>query len=224
MRRELLETLHNYFVSIPERTEQESDILRQIEERLEFFPITHVSRDDLKSKGFDVSGVSDDDMRNLAQKMCEDYLTQLFWESLEILAEEGIEIPRKERCPLCMEYDIDDVTELGSYSCNHCGVRWSDSYVLVEHPDDTSGFEHSDIGYPSYNREDNGARYVREYDYLYSFNKYPQDNQYFVPVMWPDSQRYFELPDNLRELCEEIDTGKAFEDFGAGAIWVPLCL
>ena len=33
-----------------------------------------------------------------------------------------------------------------------------DLYVLVEFPDDTSYFEENDIGYPSFNSEDNGAR------------------------------------------------------------------
>ena len=33
-------------------------------------------------------------------------------------------------------------------------------YVLVEFPDDASYFEENDIGYSSFESEDNGARYV----------------------------------------------------------------
>lgn len=224
MRRDLLETLHNYFVSISEKTEQESDILRQIEERLEFFPITHVSRDDLKSKGFDVSNVSDAEMEKLAQKMSDDYLTQLFWESMEILAEAGMKFPRLPFCPKCESHDYELNVETGENVCMTCETRWSDIYVLVQHPEDSSYFEQEEIGYPCFNSEDNGARYVPEYEYILQFQKSPEPNAYFQPVMWPDSQEYFELPDNLRELCENIETGQAFEDFGSGAIWVPLCL
>ena len=34
------------------------------------FPITSVHRDDLEGKGFDVKKISDNDMQNLAKKMC----------------------------------------------------------------------------------------------------------------------------------------------------------
>ncbi len=53
----------------------------------EYFPITAVSREDLETKGFDTSGVSDEQMENLASRMADDYCEQLFWISLEILAE-----------------------------------------------------------------------------------------------------------------------------------------
>ena len=52
-----------------------------------FFPITSVSREDLEEKGFDTSEVSDDTMRILASKLADDYCEQLFWPSLEIIAE-----------------------------------------------------------------------------------------------------------------------------------------
>lgn len=60
----------------------------------EYFPITSVSREDLEERGFDTSGVSDAKMERLASKMADDYLEQLFWTSLDILAElQGI--PRR---------------------------------------------------------------------------------------------------------------------------------
>ncbi len=53
----------------------------------EYFPITSVSREDLKAKGFDTSKVSDAEMERLASKMADDYCEQMFWISLDILAE-----------------------------------------------------------------------------------------------------------------------------------------
>ena len=60
------------------------------------FSISRLSREDLEEKGFDTSDVDDDTMQRLADKLGEDYCEQLFWDSLEIIAEEGFNIPRKE--------------------------------------------------------------------------------------------------------------------------------
>lgn len=60
----------------------------------EFFKITSISRDDLASKGFDITNISDITMKRLASKMADDYFNQLFWISMEIIAEEGFNIPR----------------------------------------------------------------------------------------------------------------------------------
>ena len=54
----------------------------------ESFVITSVSRSDLEGIGFDTSKVSDAQMERLAEKMAEDYVNQMFWISLEILAED----------------------------------------------------------------------------------------------------------------------------------------
>jgi len=59
------------------------------------FPITSVSREDLEALGFDTSNVSDDTMERLASKLADDYCEQLFWSSLEILAENHFNIPKK---------------------------------------------------------------------------------------------------------------------------------
>ena len=53
-----------------------------------FFYITSVHRDDLEALGFDVSEVTDTQMKKLAKQMSDDYCNQLFHTSLEILAEE----------------------------------------------------------------------------------------------------------------------------------------
>ncbi|MDR1202692.1 MAG: hypothetical protein LBL58_13850 [Tannerellaceae bacterium] len=59
-----------------------------------FFKITSVSRDDLKEIGFDVSKVDDEVMVRLARRLADDYCEQLFWGSLEIIAEDYCKIPR----------------------------------------------------------------------------------------------------------------------------------
>lgn len=60
----------------------------------EYFEITSVSREDLEDVGFDTSNVTDEQMERLAQKMADDYLEQLFWSSMEIIAEDVIGIPK----------------------------------------------------------------------------------------------------------------------------------
>ena len=60
----------------------------------ESFIITEVSRGDLEGIGFDTSEISDETMERLARKLGDDYCEQLFWTSLEIIAE-YLEIPKK---------------------------------------------------------------------------------------------------------------------------------
>ena len=66
-----------------------------MEEKKTFFPITSVSRDDLETLGFDTSNVTDSTMEYLAKKMADDYLEQMYWISLRIIAE-YLEIPQKD--------------------------------------------------------------------------------------------------------------------------------
>lgn len=61
----------------------------------ESFVITSVSRGDLEALGYDTSEVSDEQMEYLARKMADDYCEQLFWTSLDILAE-CLEIPKEQ--------------------------------------------------------------------------------------------------------------------------------
>lgn len=44
-------------------------------------------------------------------------------------------------------------------------------YVQVKFPDNTSYFEDNDIGYPSFESEDNGARYVPYEEYVRHYGK-----------------------------------------------------
>ena len=64
-------------------------------ERNGYFEITSVHRDDLEAAGFDSSNVSDETMELLAKKMANDYLEQLYWTSLSIIAEDCLGIPKK---------------------------------------------------------------------------------------------------------------------------------
>lgn len=61
----------------------------------EFFEITSVSRDDLEAAGFDSSKVDDSTMEILAKRMADDYLEQLYWISLKVMAD-YMDIPKKE--------------------------------------------------------------------------------------------------------------------------------
>lgn len=61
----------------------------------ESFSISRLSREDLEEKGFDASDVDDKTMQRLADKLGDDYCEQLFWISLEIIAE-SMGIPRRE--------------------------------------------------------------------------------------------------------------------------------
>lgn len=59
----------------------------------EWFNITNVHRDDLIKAGFDGDAVDDATMERLASKMCDDYVEQLFWEHMGIIAE-SLSIPK----------------------------------------------------------------------------------------------------------------------------------
>lgn len=60
------------------------------------FVISRVSREDLEAIGFDTLNVSDSTMERLASRLGDDYCDQLFWISLDIMAE-YFEIPRKKQ-------------------------------------------------------------------------------------------------------------------------------
>lgn len=233
MKHTLIEELHLYFSNIGSPTEEEKSLLIQLTGELPYFKVTSVHRDDLRMEGFDASGVSDADMEELAKSLGKDYVNQLFWGSLKIIAGDIMNIPidKNASCPKCMIKDIgyDDCSR--QYTCKTCGQQWSDIYVLVEFPDDSSFFENNDIGYPCFNSKDNGARYVLEHDYLNHFQKEPPENAYFRPVQWPESQEYTqekedenEPDDSILALCELITDEETLEKFGSGAIWVPLCM
>jgi hypothetical protein len=127
-----------------------------------------------------------------------------------------------EVCPKCGSSAIRYDLHANLFHCDECGQTWSDKqYVLVEYPEDASYFEQQEIGYPSWESQDNGARYVPQYDYIRQSGKSPDPAHCYRPVCWPDSQRYFEEtgPDAH---CELIQDEAALEKFGSSALWVPL--
>ena len=54
----------------------------------EFFEVTSISRGDLKALGFKTENITDGEMQRLASKMADDYLEQMYWTSMKILAED----------------------------------------------------------------------------------------------------------------------------------------
>ena len=223
----LLDDIKAYFDAKEKRTEQERQLRQRLSER--YFPITSVHRNDLQGIGFDVDRISDDDMKRLARKMADDYCEQLFWSSMETIAGDILGLPKKEVpvCPVCESEDL-RVETSGLHHCNQCGQIWNDNlYVLVEFPEDTTSFEEEGIGYPAWNSEDNGARYVPEYDYIRHLHKTPTENSYYKPLRWPESQLYLspdEPNESIDALSEPINDEKGIADFGEQAIWVPLCI
>lgn len=230
MNRELIEDLHQYFEQKTKPTSDENYLLTRLTGELPYFPVSSVCREDLESKGFDVSDVTDSQMKELAAKLDDGYREQLFWTSMETIAEDRLEIPR-EICPKCGK-------KAGMYNpseqifhCYSCKKTWKKEeptgcYVLVEFPENPSFFEVHELGYPCFNSDDNGARYVPEHLYRAHFGKEPQANSLYRPVQWPESQIYFEIePESTAALCEPIEAdAKSLEDFGSSSIWVPLCL
>lgn len=234
MNRQLIEDLYQYFKLKENKNGAETDFLNRLTGELSYFQITAVSRADLEAKGFDIDDVDDSTMTTLASKLSDDYCTQLFWFSMESIAEDYCEIP-KYKCPKCWKGASQYNPEEKKCRCFSCSHEWeltepTGRYVLIEYPEDSSFFEEHNIGYPSYNQEDNGARYIPEHIYKAHFNKVPAEDHFFMPIQWPNSQVYFELEDenadeDVFELCEPIIADdEALADFGDSSIWVPLYL
>lgn len=184
MQRQLLEDLHRHFSKMQNPTKHEKDLLTRIEIELPYFQITSIHKDDLEHAGFDASKVSDGDMEDIAKKLADDYCEQLFWIALPIIAE-CYNVPKAGTpfCPKCEKYTVEYDSKEKIHYCTTCDQEWGDSYVLVKHPEDSTYFERKEIGYPCFNSEDNGARYVPEYEYILHFKKDPETDQYFKPVL-----------------------------------------
>jgi len=63
---------------------------KSVENDKEYFAITRLHRDDIKSQGFKEE-FTDEEMEYIAGKMADDYLNQLYWGSLRIIVENVIE-------------------------------------------------------------------------------------------------------------------------------------
>lgn len=218
----LLDDIKAYFDAKERLTEQEQQLVQRLSGG--YFPITSVHRDDLQGVGFDVEKISDDDMKELARKMADDYCEQLFWSSMEIIAGDILGFPKVETkdvtCPECgserVRYDLHE----SRFHCEACSRAWDDKlYVLVEFPEDTAFFEEEETGYPAWDSEDNGARYVPEEDYIRHTGKSPERNKCYRVVCWPDSQEYVGTKG-----CEPVQDENGIRNFGTSAYWVPLLL
>lgn len=220
----LLKRLHDYFSKIENPSNDEKSILTGLTGALPYFEVTHVHRDDLRSQGFDVTAVSDANMTRLAKEMESRYCNGSFWEDLEYAASEKSDIPleQKDNCPVCDSVLFSFDFTLNKFVCQSCNQTWSDSYVLVQFPEDASHFENEDIGFPCFRSDDNGARYVPEYDYLQHYKKAPAPESLFRPVVWPESQNWLHSDDDRREVIMADE--KALMKFGGSAVWVPKCL
>lgn len=83
----IINDLVKYFESKENPTDEEKEFLYQFKLYNDAFPITSVTRDDLAERGFDAEKITDSQMNRLAEKMGDDYCENLFWDSMEILAE-----------------------------------------------------------------------------------------------------------------------------------------
>ena len=224
MLQQLLDDLRGYFEAKSSLTTQEQELWNLLKKA--DYPILDLQDDDLAQKGFDFRRITDEQMRQLARQMTADYCKEDYWERLENTADE-LQLPRYPRCPACGHNGVVLDETKGVMHCEICDQTWhEDLYVLAEFPDDTTYFEENDIGYPSFGSEDNGARYVPEYDYIQQFEQDPPANAYFKPMQWPESQPYLFLDEpheSTDALCEPINDEKGRADFGKQAVWVPMC-
>lgn len=212
-------------------SEESAALIDRINSEQDFFIVTRLHRDDVLFQGVDVSKMDEDDMARLASKMSDDYCEQLFHLQIPIICESmGF---GRFQCPNCPGEAESCVLD-GNCYCHKCHYEWNihkipecleGTYVLVEHPEVSTYFEENEIGYPSFNSEDNGARYVPIADYHEHFGKIPKRETVYTIQTWPESQKYFESDESQLCFCEAILADeKALEDFGTSAMWVPLCL
>lgn len=226
MTRQFLEALDKYFQTKTTPTDQEKELIAQLKKETKTFWIAFIDRNTLMRNGYDVSGLTDDDMTEIAGRIGDSYCGSSKFDDDIYEACEEYGLKNTPECPRCeFSYNNYDA-ERGVHHCHSCNRDWSDGYVLVEFPDNTSYFEKNGIGYPSFGSEDNGARYVPEYDYIRHFKKDPAPNSCFRPLRWPESQPYL-FPDEPNEsidaLNDPISDEKGLADFGEQAVWVSLC-
>lgn len=226
---QLLDDLRAYFSAKERPTPEEQMLMQRLSQKI--FPILMLEADDLVRTGFDVRRITDEQKERLAISIAQDYCQsetsagENFWEELEEMADR-LCLPRNPVCPVCGHHRTLFDAEANAFRCEVCDQTWHENlYILVEFPKDTSHFENNGIGYPSFNSEDNGARYILEYEYLKHFGEEPEPNSYFKPLCWPESQLYL-FPDKPNEsidaLNEPISDEKGLADFGEQAVWVPL--
>lgn len=224
MDRQLLDKLAEYLSTKTAPTEQEKELLTQLKEAMTDFDIASINRATIKCNGFVANNLSDEDMEDLANKVgdCVCSSQEFDYAIEQACREMGLEPILN--CPLCGDSATHD-SQNQTYTCNSCGQKWTNSFTLVEDPEETDRLP-DDLGYPSAEARNSNARYIPEYDYIWIFQKAPEPSSYFEPVSWPESQKYMpdeDGNDSIAAQNELINDEKGLEDFGENAVWVPLC-
>lgn len=227
MNYQLKKQLYQYFSAYENPTDQEKEFVRQITESLEWFDMPGINRNDLKSYGYNISEIPDNVIEDITDRLDSAWRENTLYIDLPIIAD-AVDAPKRStaKCPECLKDKMVFNIESMRLECLHCGkeidVSEDNLYVLVEFPDDTSYFQEKSIGYPSYESQDNRARYVLYNDYVEHFKKEPQDNQYYKPVRYPESQKFMDDP-KFDGYSEAIEEQKGVDDFGCAAYWIPVC-
>ena len=88
----LAKDVYRYFVDRIAETgqplnEKESALFEHARSCMERYPISCLSREDLEQIGYQTDNLSAENMLHLASKLGDDYVEQMFWTSLETMAE-----------------------------------------------------------------------------------------------------------------------------------------
>lgn len=85
--------LLGYFQKIENPTKEEQKLLHQLQDSCEYFDISCIHRDDIKSWGFDGDKLDDTAMEHLANKIDDYYLEYGYNEDLRLACKE-LKIPK----------------------------------------------------------------------------------------------------------------------------------
>nr|DAL26582.1 MAG TPA_asm: ribosome, girodazole, girolline, antibiotic complex, 50S [Caudoviricetes sp.] len=221
MNRQFLADLDQYFQAKAELTKQEKELMVALEREKPHFCIVYIDRISIKCSNFRDDILSDNDMDQIANIVARLYCNSGRFCDLDKACEE-FGLKKNPSCPICGNTSIYD-SRKKTYQCESCNQKWSDTYTLVENPEETDRLP-DDLGYPSGEARNSNARYIPEYEYIRIFKKAPEANSYFEPVCWPESQKFIpdeDSNDSILALNELINDEKGLEDFGANAVWVP---
>lgn len=227
MNRQLFNDLEQYFLKKKRPTSVEKNLLSQLQKEKPHFAIAYIDRDTVVQNGYVGSDLGDFDMEELAGMVGDCVCGSQQYDYAIEQACKGMGLDIIPLCPKCGADSTFD-RESQTYTCDSCGQNWADTYTLVEDPEETDRLP-DELGYPSCDAQNSNARYIPEFDYLQIFKKKPEQNSYFEPVSWPKSQKYMPnedaepAGDSIDALPELINDEKGIEDFGVGAVWVPLC-
>lgn len=87
MRHDKKQALLDYFKRIENKTEEEKHLLRELEYEMEFYDITSVTRYDVSCCNYDGNKLSDCQMEELADKMDDAYVSDVYWTDIKVIAD-----------------------------------------------------------------------------------------------------------------------------------------